>query len=310
MKIRLGYACNTKTLDITSSSLITYTAYLKNPSEEKIEEIIIKNLTNLEKLIMYNKKNNISFFRMTSKLIPLATKKEVDFEYINKYKMYFNKLGVLMNDFRIDMHPDQYTVLNSVKKEVIESSIENLEYHYKILKALNIENKVLILHVGSSVFGKEASINRFINTFNSLGNHLKDIIVLENDDKVYTVKDTLELCEKLKIPMVLDYHHHVCNNYSDDINLYLVRIYKTWENKKMNPKMHFSSPKSKLKKEYRSHHDYIDVLKFMGFITVLKKYNQDVDIMLEAKAKDEALFRLIRLLKYYDYNIVNNDIIL
>ena len=62
--------------------------------------------------------------------------------------------------------------------------------------------------------------------------------------------------------------------------------------------MHFSSPKSKLKKEYRSHNDYIDVKEFVKFINILKKENKDIDIMLEAKKKDEALFRLVRELKY------------
>ena len=60
--------------------------------------------------------------------------------------------------------------------------------------------------------------------------------------------------------------------------------------------MHFSSPKSK--KEYRAHHEYINVNDFIDFLQILSSYQQDIDIMLEAKGKDEALFRLIRELKY------------
>ena len=37
---------------------------------------------------------------------------------------------------------------------------------------------------------------------------------------------------------------------------------------------------------------------FIEFISILKKYDNDVDIMIEAKAKDEAMFKLIRELKY------------
>lgn len=62
--------------------------------------------------------------------------------------------------------------------------------------------------------------------------------------------------------------------------------------------MHFSSPKSKLKKEIRSHHDYIDSNEFIKFLGYLKKLGKDIDIMIEAKKKDEAMFRLIRELKY------------
>lgn len=52
------------------------------------------------------------------------------------------------------------------------------------------------------------------------------------------------------------------------------------------------------KKEYRSHSDYIDYNEFIKFLEQVKKYNKNIDIMLEAKAKDEAVFRLIRQLKY------------
>ena len=62
--------------------------------------------------------------------------------------------------------------------------------------------------------------------------------------------------------------------------------------------MHYSSPKNKTKREYRSHHDYINPYEFIEFIEILKKYDRDVDIMLEAKMKDDSLFRLVRQLKY------------
>ena len=58
------------------------------------------------------------------------------------------------------------------------------------------------------------------------------------------------------------------------------------------------SPKSKLKKELRSHNDYIDSNIFIDFIEKIKHLDYDIDIMIEAKKKDEAMFRLIRELKY------------
>ena len=94
MKIRLGYACISKTLDnVTSSHSYTYTNFEKEKDFKKLEEIIIKNFNDLEKLIDYNIKNNIHFYRLSPKLIPLATHKEVDFEYIKKYRKYYDKIA-------------------------------------------------------------------------------------------------------------------------------------------------------------------------------------------------------------------------
>lgn len=302
MIIRLGYVALPKTIDITSSQTISYTNYLKMESfeerNEKLSNLILSNLNNLNKIINYNIKNNIHFFRLTSKLIPLVTIKDISLDYINPYLSLYKRIGqkIIDNNMRVDFHPDQFTVINSTKKETIENAFEILKYHYNLLVALDIKVPIIILHIGSSVFGKDNSIKRFINSFNKLPKNIQNSIVLENDDKVYNVKDTLDLCQKINVPMVLDYHHHMCNSGGVDIKKYYPNIFDTWKN--INPKIHFSSPKSKLKKEIRSHHDYINCDEFISFIDSVKNLNYNIDIMIEAKAKDEALFRLVRQLKY------------
>lgn len=300
MKVRLGYVALSKALDdVTTSSTITYTNYInKNYNTSKLLEITKNNLDSLYEIIKYNVKNNFHFYRLTSKLVPLATHDKVDFDYITPLLDEYKKIGKLINDnnIRVDTHPDQYAVLNSMDSKIVKNTVEILEYHYKIMDAIGIKDKIIILHVGSSACGKKASITRFINNFNKLPDHIKKCIAVENDDKVYNIKDVLELCHKINVPMVLDYHHFICNNEKEDINDYLKEIIDTWDGKL--PKMHFSSPKSKLKKEFRSHSDYINKECFIKFINILKKQDKDIDIMLEAKAKDDAVSRLARYLKY------------
>jgi len=308
MNIRLGYVSLSKILDITTSKTITYTEFKKHNDLNKINNIIIENLINLEKIIDYNIKNNIHFYRLTSKLIPLSTIKELNFDYINPYIKLYKRIGnkIKKHNIRIDTHPDQFCILNSTKKEIVENSIQILEYHYKILDALGIENKIIILHVGSSVLGKNNSIHRFINNFNKLPKYLQESIAIENDDKIYNIEDCLSLCKKLNIPMILDYHHHICNNNNINIDNYLEEIFNTWN---ITPKIHFSSPKNKTKKEFRSHHDYINVDDFILFLDKIKSLNKNIDIMLECKAKDEALFRLVAQLKYHNYTFIDESTI-
>ena len=297
MIIRLGYVAISKTLEgITSSSTITLTNFNKDNDYHKLSQVITSNLENLIKILQFNVKNNIHFYRITSNLIPLATYKEISFDYIDKYQELYQTIGSLIktSDMRVDMHPSQYCILNSTRKEVVDASIDILTYHYNIMDAMNIANKLIILHIGSSTFGKKSSLTRFINNFNKLPKYIQECIAIENDDKVFTIEDCLELADTLNIPVVLDYHHFQCNKPSKEIEEYLPRILATWKN--IRPKMHFSSPKSK--KEFRSHHDYIKADTFIEFLSILQKYNQDIDIMIEAKAKDEAMFRLIRELKY------------
>lgn len=298
MKIRLGYACLSTTLQITSSTPYPLSKFtIDTDAYWKWKSIVNSNLKHLEEILQYNVKNNIHVFRLSSNLIPLATIENFPFNYTKDFASLYQKINkiIVENNLRISFHPDQYAILNSTRKEVLTSTKRILEYHYNLLNILNIEDKLILLHIGSSTFGKEKSMARFANQFNTLKEKIRSSIAIENDDKTFNVLDTLSLSKKLNIPMVLDYHHHICNG-GFSVFPYIEDIFKTWKEKR--PKIHFSSPKSKLKKEFRSHHDYIDSDTFIFFIEQIKHLPYDIDIMIEAKAKDEALFRLVRELKY------------
>ena len=281
MKIRLGYACISETIPYTSSSSYSYTSYEEEKDNHKLDRIIISNFLDLEQILIYNIKNNIHFYRLSSGIIPLATHNKVELDYIDNYKKYYKKIGNLIkkNNMRIDFHPNQYCVLNSVNKDVVKNSIEILKYHYNLLEAFGIEDKVLILHIGSNAFGKTNSLTRFINNFKKLPKYLQDSIVIENDDKVFNVEDCLYLNEELGIPVCFDYHHYICNKSAIDYK----KIFASFKDKRV--KVHFSSPKNKTKKEFRSHNDYINSDEFILFLENIKKYNIDIDIMIEAKKK-------------------------
>ena len=289
---RLGYACISNTVNETCSSPYTYSEYLKNEDIGKLDKVIVSNLEALKNILIYNIRNNIHFYRLSSKIIPLATKDDVVFDYINKYSEKYKMLRnfINKNEIRVDFHPDQFCVLNSTKKEVFENSVKILDYHYNLLEALDVKNKLLVIHFGSNVFGKDNSIKRFINNFNKLPRYLQNAIAIENDDKVFDVNDVCKISDYLNIPIVLDYHHYKCNK--SDINI--EKILDSWGT--MVPKMHFSSPRNS--KDVRSHSEYIDSEAFIKFIEEIKVYNVDVDVMIEAKAKDDAMFRLIREIKY------------
>ena len=153
-------------------------------------------------------------------------------------------------------------------------------------------NTNIILHVGSSFGGKKESMNRFIENFNKLNLPIKRKIAIENDDKVFNIRNVLSLAKTINVPVVLDYHHFLVNRNNEKIEDFILDIFSTW---KTTPKIHFSSPKNK--KEKRSHHDYIDSDTFIDFIERIKFCDISFDVMIEAKKKDEALFRLVRELK-------------
>ena len=275
MIIRLGYvaiALNLK--NVTSSSTVTFATYNKLKSEEerlkKLKSVTFSNIDDLETILKYNMENNIHFYRLTSKLIPLST------------------------------HPDQFNVINSVKDKVIEDTIRNLNHAVDLYDLMEYDEGKLVIHVGSSAGGKEESIKRFITNLDRFPKRITSRLIIENDDKVFTAKNVLDLCQEINCPMVLDLHHYKCKNDGENIADLLEDIFNTWNNESLPPKVHFSSPRES---EFdRKHADFIDVNDFANFLNIAKETtNKDFDVMIEAKKKDQALLKLVKDLKKINY---------
>ncbi len=311
MRIRLGYVSLSKVKNIkTPSGTITYTYYKKlshNEQKDKLYEVTKRNIEALSQILIYNQKNKINFYRITSSLIPLATHPDVLWDF-SVFEKKLKQIGdfIKKHHMRVDMHPDQFNVLNSIHPHVVTNTIRQLEYHHQVLDLMGLENELLIIHIGSKAKGKENAKRRFINNFEKLPFHLKKRIIIENDDKVFNVLDVLELSEKLKIPFVFDYHHHRCNSI-EHVYDYASRIFQTWNKSLWTPKVHLSSPKTN--ELDRRHADYVRTKDFSALVNIFKDLHMDFDIMIEAKMKDFAMFKLVKDIKD-KYKLMDNTTII
>ena len=302
MRIRLGYVAIALNLDkVTSSSTLTYSRYLKMDEEnrlKKLKEVTYSNIEALEKILRYNIENNIHFYRMTSNFIPLATHPNVMWDYLKYFKKDLEYIGKLItdNNLRVDAHPDQFNVINSDRDSVVENTLRTLNMQVDLFEAMNYEQGKMVIHIGSAKGGKDIAADRFIHNLERFPKRITNKLILENDDKTFNAEEVLRICEKTKLPMVFDVHHHDCNRCEEDIKSLLPKVFSTWKDEKLPPKIHFSSPRE-FEKD-RKHADYIDTKRFLEFIYKAKEcVNTDFDIMLEAKKKDITLNTLVKDLK-------------
>jgi UV DNA damage endonuclease len=307
MKIDLGYvAISMKLKEASPNKTVT----LKNLEKldrstwySKVEVLARQNIANTIRILRYNKAYGIKLYRFTSKIVPLATHPELnEWDWRDILKLDFEELGraVKETEIRVSTHSDHFVLLNSPKQEVLDNSIKDLDYHCTMFELMGLgpEYKI-ILHIGGMYKNKEDSIKRFYEGFSQLSNRIRSRIILENDDKLYTMEDVLVICKYLKLPMVLDIHHDMCNPSSIKVKDLIVDVFNTWEGEIFKPKIHLSSPKSE--KEIRSHHDYINADEFAAFLKEIKGLTGDFDVMIEAKMKDMALFKLMADMKRYDF---------
>ncbi|KOO40367.1 UV DNA damage repair endonuclease UvsE [Priestia koreensis] len=312
--VKLGYVAMSMNVQNSSpSQTMTVAQFQRIQDREaaihKLERIALSNLDNCLRLLKYNKFNDIEFFRFSSRLIPLANHEEVgDWNYILPLKEKLKEIRRFLdkNPSRVDFHPDHFVVLNSTDPNVLKRSLHTLQMHQRLLKGMGIPPQHrCVLHVGGGYGDKEKALEQFIHNFGFVPTRIQEMIMLENDDTVFNVKETLYLCEKLSIPLVFDLHHHMANHETEDWQEDWERIVNTWSNSSLPIKMHISSPRNE--KEFRAHADYIDVEMFMGFLSAIKNSVPEIHCMIEAKGKDNALLKLMEDLKAYpEIKMINN----
>ena len=289
--MKIGYPCINLSMDCRSSR----TFRLKNYSESKLIEIVTGNLNCLQKILEYNRDHNFYFFRITSDLIPFASHPIMKFEWQDHFKDKFREIGSFIKEhaMRITMHPGQYTVLNSINQQVFQNSIKDLEYHVQILDLMELDKTAKVqIHIGGVYGDKETSLQRFISRYNNLQTNIQNRLIIENDDKSYSLKDCLKIHDETQIPVVFDVYHHECLNAGESVKDAFGMFTKVWSKKDGLPIVHYSSQHPVKGKP--SHADHIDINHFRIFLNKTKVY--DFDVMLEIKDKESSALKAIKIL--------------
>jgi UV DNA damage endonuclease len=285
---RIGYACTPISIPYKTSRSVM----LKNFNDDIFNECTTLNLKDLMSILQWNIKNNIYMFRISSDIIPFGSHSINDIKWWETFRKELLEIGefVRANHMRVSMHPGQYTVLNTPHEEVLNKSINDLEYHCKFLDSLGVDysNKI-ILHVGGVYGDKASAIDRFKSNFLKLSPSLKRRLVLENDDKSYTIEDVLYICKDLNIPAVFDNLHHKLNSCSMVWEEIISIVKGTWKEEDGPVKVHYSD--QDMDKKGGAHSKSVITKNFLKYMESLKGLK--ADIMLEVKDKDISAIKCI-----------------
>lgn len=317
MIVRLGYVAMSAMLNNASpSQTMTFTNFSKIADQEaalrRLERIAADNLQNTLRLLKHNRAHDIQVFRFSSRLIPLIGHSDLQaWQPIADLTPSFEAIGdyVRQHHMRVSFHPDHFTVISTPRSDVLKTSIEDLDRHVQMLEAMGLDESAKCnIHIGGAYGDKEASGARFVEQFLTLSKRIRHHMTLENDDKTFNAIETLDICEKVEVPMVLDIHHHDVNHTGENVTELWPRIQNTWLNfsgvPDLPPKIHASSPKSA--KHVRAHADYVDPDHLLTYLRAIAPNTPRLDVMLEAKMKDRALLQLMESLEQYaDVSIID-----
>jgi UV DNA damage endonuclease len=293
--MRLGYACINLTLaekNVKVNRSMMKRSFLTK-GIDYASELALANIEDLEKIIDWNIDNEIYLYRMSSDMFPWMSEYELsDLPHFDDIKTILARSGqkATKNNLRLTFHPGPFNVLASQNIKVISNTEKELRQHGEITDLMGLPvspySKINI-HVGGAYGDKIAALDRFAASYEKLPDTARKRLTVENDDKanLYSVKDLMWLHKQTHIPIVFDYFHHLFCTGGWQEGEALAAALSTWP-EDIKPVVHFSSPKRIFEDGAAmatSHADYL--------YEMLDHYGRDIDIMLEAKAKEYALIK-------------------
>ena len=312
--IQLGLCCLNTQLRVQKPPIFASRKMIIRTIEEKgidcLKEKIIQNLKDILVMMDWNENNGIKVFRLSSELFPhKSNPKVLDYEYDFAIDL-LDKIGEkskLYNQ-RLTFHPGQYNVIGSPNINTFNQTCADLKYHADVLDLMNLDQHAIMVIHGGGVYGnKEETIKRWIKQYFQLPSNVKDRLVLENCEKSFSIIDCLEISSKTGIPVVFDTHHFECYKLLHpeekflEPSEYIPDILDSWKEKNIKPKFHVSEQGSG---KIGHHSDFIEQIPYY-LLEIPEKYNVKIDIMIEAKMKEQAIEYLYK--KYPFLNCKINE---
>jgi UV DNA damage endonuclease len=208
----------------------------------------------------------------------------------------FKQLGEYSrkHGFRISMHPDQFVLLNAPDEGVLRRSIAELVYQVQVLDLMGLDNSAKVqIHVGGVYGNKTAGIDRFVKRFEVLEPSIRNRLVIENDERLYTVSDCLAINEQTGIPVIMDSFHHSLLNNGEKIADLFRPARQTWKLADGIPMVDYSSQEQG--KRAGAHAEHIVADNFRQFLAATRP--ADFDIMLEIKDKETSALEALGIAK-------------
>ncbi|MBA3954220.1 UV DNA damage repair endonuclease UvsE [Candidatus Dependentiae bacterium] len=290
--MKTGYPCINTGIGCTPNTTFRLASYCS----DRLIGSITENIACLKKILDYNVKNNLLFFRIGSSVIPFASHDVCQFDWLEFFTPQFKELGryIKKHNIRISMHPDQFIVLNSPKADVVARSIRELEYHAQFLDALELDTTAKIqLHVGGAYGDKKQATKRFVETYKQLDSSVKRRLVIENDDRIYSAQDCLALYQETGVPLLFDTLHQEVLNNGENLLEIMTKLFATWSINDGIPMIDYSTqdPQGRRGKHAIS----LDKEHFAQFIETTR--DLDFDIMLELKDKEKNALQALKILQ-------------
>lgn len=262
----------------------------------------------LRDVMTYLAQQQITLYRLSDSLAPyLTSPQHSGFErQIEECADELASLGALVQarGLRLTVHAGMHVALATPDADEARRSVAEIVAQAALLDGVGLGPEgVIVLHVNGMYGDSRATLDRFARRYTLLPPDVRRRVVVEHDDRMWSLNDLLPLHEVCGVPIVFDYlHHMLLNPAAIPLDAAVGLALATWP-ANVRPKVHFSSPRTEahlgprgsgmavLPPRPGQHADFLNPFEFIGLLRAVRTL-PPFDIMLEAKAGDLALLRL------------------
>lgn len=291
--MKIGYPCVNEAMDCSAANTFRLASY----SEERLLTAVAANLACLRRLLEWNVAQGLLFFRIGSGIVPFGSHEINTFPWQMHFAADFRAIGdyIKTHSLRVSFHPDQFVVLNSPSPDIVRRSVQELIYQGSMLDLMGLDGTAkLQIHVGGLYGDRELAISRFAAVYATLPAAVKMRVVVENDDRLFPLRDCLRLHQLTGVPILFDNFHHECLNHGEPMAEALRLAAATWHPTADGVPMMDYSSQAPGERKGKHTNDLVDDL-FRGFLAEL--HGLDTDLMLEIKNEEVSALRAVVMLR-------------
>lgn len=250
-----------------------------------LHELYSDNIRRLSNALAFCRDHEISLYRIPSGLFP-SSEDGIGAEVLAELGDRLAAVGrrAAKEKLRLVMHPDQFVVLSSEKRDVVDNSVSILSHQARVLDALGLPRSswaAIQIHGG-----KGGRADALVEEIEALPPSVRSRLALENDEYTYGAEAILDICRRSGVPMVFDAHHHIVHekldSYDDpSVADAMAKARSTWPEPSWQI-VHISNGR-----------DSFNDAKHADFIEAMPEAYRDLEwIEVEAKGKENAVAAL------------------
>jgi len=259
---RIGFACKwidrpdqikgikptdeCKALNTGSTTVAWLNRQTRDVAEEKLWTLMKSNIESIRLLVekVGNLDNNLRMVRLGSDILPVYTQRDYSYFWqlpdVRAYaETHFAQVGALARsrNVRLSFHPGQFCCIVSDNPDIVDRSVEELEYHTDMIRWMGFGKSKLNFKLNVHLSGRRG-IEGFNDAWNKMSPELRNCLTLENDEYQKGLDDLLVLRDKVGI--VLDIHHHLIKEeeYIQFNDSRIQQVIESWQG--VRPTIHYS----------------------------------------------------------------------